>query len=427
MIEYKAMEGSKISIKLEKSGEEFKEIKKEIVSKFKNAKIDGFRKGHAPLDIVEKTFSNEINDELINKVLKDEYFNLLRENDIKPLTDLAITNLNVTEDTILIEAELTVLPEIKLGQYKGLDIKAEAVEVTDEMVKEELEKNAKTNDSYSEVEDKELAAEMGHSTNIDFEGFVDGVAFAGGKAEGHDIILGSKTFIDNFEDQIVGHKVGEEFEVNVNFPEAYHSEELKGKPALFKVKLNKISELKKQEINDEFAKKNGFDTVADFEVATKARLLENKENEAENKRINTIVTTISSSSEMDVPTALVVAEAEATINRTENEMKQYGIKLDDYLKMTGSNFEEFKKNTENKAKEDVKIQLIFGEIAKLENIEVEDKDMDAELERTAKMYGMDVEKLKEELTKGNMLDNFLKNLRSQVFVNKVVSFLKENN
>ena len=229
---------SELSLEFERNGKEYEELRNTVLAKFKNVKVDGFRKGHVPADVIEKTFADDIRNEIIDEVLREDYTKFLESKEYRPVSELQITNLVYNKDELKVEAKVAIFPEFELTQYKGLNVELEEVSVTDEEVNEEIKKMLERAKTFVKAERE--VAELGDVAIIDFEGFVDGVAFDGGKAEGHRLELGSKTFIDNFEEQIVGHKIGEEFDVNVNFPEAYHSEELKGKPAVFKIKLNAL-------------------------------------------------------------------------------------------------------------------------------------------------------------------------------------------
>ncbi|WP_156300515.1 trigger factor [Streptobacillus canis] len=417
--------GSEVAFEILKKGQEYKALRESILSKFKNVKVDGFRKGHVPADVIEKTFKSEIRDELINEVLKTEYTALIREEKVRPVADLQIVSLDYNEEQLKMSLKVAVFPEFELPKYKGLEIKAEEVTVTDEEVDNEINRMVQRAKKFEKTEREE--AKLGDIAIINFEGFVDGVAFDGGKAENHRLELGSKTFIDTFEEQIVGKKVGEEFEVNVKFPEEYHAENLKGKESVFKVKLNGLEEAITPELNDEFAKASGSDTVEDLKNAIKGNILSNKENQATNARLQKIVETITESTTMEVPAITVDQEVNAQIERFAQTLQMQGMNLETYLQMTGQTVDKMREDLRERAEKGVKSSFILSKIAEVEGIEVTEAEFDAELERVAGMYGMTVDQLTVELQKTDGVNRFFGQINSQLFFAKVNEFLLENN
>lgn len=418
------LQGSEVSFEILKDGEEYKNIKNEVLAKFKNVKVDGFRKGHVPLDVIEKTFENDIRDEIINEVLKKEYATVLKEEKIRPVSDLQIVELKYEKDSLKLVLKVAVFPEFEMPQYKGLGIEEEKVEVTDEEVTAELNMLAQRSKKFEKVERE---AKLGDIAIINFEGFVNGEAFNGGKAEDYRLELGSKTFIDNFEEQIVGHKIGDEFEVNVKFPEAYHSEELKGKDAMFKVKLNSLEEAILPELNDDFAKANGADTLEDLKNTLKGRILSTKENNAKSAKLNKIMTTLEENTTMEVPTIVVENEINAQLNNFANQLQMQGMNLDSYLQMTGMTVENMRNDLRERAEKGVKTSFILSRIAENENILVSEEEVENEFNNVAAMYGMDGAKLREELEKTNGVDRFYNQILSQLLNGKINDFLLENN
>ncbi len=417
--------GSEVAFEILKEGQEYKILRETILSKFKNAKVDGFRKGHVPVDVIEKTFKSEIRDELINEILKTEYTALIREEKLRPVADLQILSLEYDEEKLKMNLKVAVFPEFELPQYKGLDIKEEEVSVTDEEIENEINKMIQRAKKFEKTEREE--AKLGDIAVINFEGFVDGVAFDGGKAENHRLELGSKSFIDTFEEQIVGKKLGKEFDVNVKFPEEYHAENLKGKEALFKVKLNSLEEAITPELNDEFAKSSGSDSVEDLKNAIKGNLLSNKENQAKNKRLQTIVENISNATTMEVPTITVEQEINAQIDRFAQTLQMQGMNLESYLQMTGQTVEKMREDLKGNAEKGVKSSFILSKIAEVEGIEVTESEFDSELQRIASMYGMTVDQLTAELQKTDGVNRFFGQINSQLFFAKVNDYLLTNN
>ena len=236
-------------VSVTRNGEELKHLKEHVLVHFKDAKVDGFRKGHVPADVLEKKFKKEIEGEILNHIISEEYRKAVEENNLSPIADIKLEKYENNEDNVEVVFTIPVLPEINLGDYKSVKVEKEALDVNDEKVNAEIEIMRSNAGKLKEVADDEAAKDK-DVTNINFEGFIDGEAFDGGKAEGFDLTLGSKSFIDTFEDQIIGHKKGDEFDVNVTFPEEYHAENLKGKPAVFKVKVNSIKRKEEAELNE---------------------------------------------------------------------------------------------------------------------------------------------------------------------------------
>lgn len=419
------LENSMVSFELKMEGTEYKELRNSIIDKFKNVKVDGFRKGHVPMDVIEKTFEKEINEEILNEVLKKEYFELIQSEKIKPIHELQIKNLQINKDFIEIKAEVAVFPEFELPQYKGLNIELDKVEVSDEEVNHELEHMLENSKTFEKNDDK--VAEMGDVAIIDFEGFVDGVAFEGGKAENYRLELGSKSFIDTFEEQIVSHKVGDEFDVNVKFPEQYHAENLKGKDAVFKIKLNSIEVAKKAELNDEFAKKYGSENLEELKNNIKGRILESKENNAKTEKLNKIIKSLLDSVSFEIPEVLVENQIQDQIHMFEHRLQSQGMNLNSYLEMTGMTIEKMREDVREKSTEGVKVSLIMSKLAEVENIKISKKEIENHLETMATMNGMDLNTLIEFLDKQKQTQEFYNRTHIQLLNMKLNELLLENN
>ena len=400
-------------------------MKKEVLSKFKNVKVDGFRKGHVPEDVIEKTFADDIRDEILNRVIREEYAEVLKDKSFKPVSELQITDLKLEKDSLKVNLKVAVFPEFDLPEYKGLNIELEKVEVSDEDVSSQLDKMLSRAKKYEKTIREE--AKNGDIATIDFEGFVDGVAFEGGKAEGHKLELGSKTFIDNFEEQIIGHKVGEEFEVNVKFPEEYHAENLKGKPAVFKIKLHSLEEIVLPELNDDFAKENGADTLEDLKTNVRANLLVEKENQAKNVKLSKIVEKIVDGVNLEVPEILVEQDIDANIAQFVQQLQMQGMNLESYLSMTGQTVEKMREDLRTNAIKGIKTSFVLSKIGETEDIKVSDEDIENELKNIGAMYGMDSETIKSELEKSGELGRYIGRINSQLFFGKINEFLLENN
>ena len=425
MATVKKLNETTYEVQVTKSGEEFKHFKEHIFKHFKDAKVDGFRPGKVPTSVIEKTFKNEINEQMLNHIISDAYKNAVSENNLKPIADIKLDKFEIKDDSLEVVFTIPVLPEIKLGDYKTIKIEKESVQVTDENVNEEIEK-IRINAGKSKELESDEAAELNDVTNIDFEGFIDGEAFDGGKAEGFDLTLGSKSFIDTFEEQIVGHKKNDEFDVNVSFPENYGSENLAGKPALFKVKVNSIKRKEEAELNDELAKEQGFDSLEDLKVKTKENITKREEARLENEYTGKVVDAVVDGADLEVPTELVDREIQFQINRFTQQMQMQGMNLNQYFEMTGQTMEQMQESLREGAKKSVKADLVLSEIAKAENVEATEKEISEEIEKMAAMYGMDKETIISDIRKAGNYENFLDNISHQIISRKTVNVLVES-
>ena len=407
------------------NGEEFASMKKHVLTHFKDAKVDGFRPGKVPASVIEKTFKNEINEQILNHLISDAYREAVTSNELRPIADIKLEKFDVKEDSVEATFTIPVLPEIKLGEYKGVKVERETVNVTEEKVNEELESLRKRAGKLKETE-AGTKAELNDTANIDFEGFIDGEAFDGGKAEGFDLTLGSGSFIDNFEDQIVGHVAGDEFDVNVSFPENYGAANLAGKPALFKVKLNTVKRTEEAKLDDELAKELGYETLEELTVKTKENLEKREETRIANNLRNKVVEAVLETTEFEVPAALTDREVQNQINRFAQQMQMQGISLEQYFKMTGQTIEAMKEQMREGSEKAVKTDLVLSEIAKVEKIEATDEGVNNEIEMMAAMYGMDKDTIIADIKKAGNYDAFIDNTKFQIENRKTIEFLVKN-
>ena len=405
-----------------RSGEELKNLKKHVLVHFKDAKVDGFRKGHVPADVLEKKFKKEIEGEILNHIISEEYRKAVEENNLSPIADIKLEKYEDNEDNVEVVFTIPVLPEITLGDYKSVKVEKEALDVNDEKVNAEIEIMRSNAGKLKEVADDEAAKDK-DVANINFEGFVDGEAFDGGKAEGFDLTLGSKSFIDTFEDQIIGHKKGDEFDVNVTFPEEYHAENLKGKPAVFKIKLNSIKRKEEAELNEDLAKELGYDSVEDLKAKTKENLIKREEIRIENEYKGKVVDAVVEGVNFEIPEAIVEREIQFQINRFAQQLQMQGMSLNQYFEMTGQNIEKMRESIKESAEKSVKRDLVLTEIAKAENVEATEEEVNAELDRTALMYGMDREGLIAEVRKSGNYARFIDDIKYQIVNRKTVDLL----
>ena len=409
-------------VSVTRNGEELKHLKEHVLVHFKDAKVDGFRKGHVPADVLEKKFKKEIEGEILNHIISEEYRKAVEENNLSPIADIKLEKYENNEDNVEVVFTIPVLPEINLGDYKSVKVEKEALDVNDEKVNAEIEIMRSNAGKLKEVADDEAAKDK-DVTNINFEGFIDGEAFDGGKAEGFDLTLGSKSFIDTFEDQIIGHKKGDEFDVNVTFPEEYHAENLKGKPAVFKVKVNSIKRKEEAELNEDLAKELGYDSVEDLKVKTKENLTKREETRIENEYRGKVVDAVVDTVNFEIPEAVVEREIQFQINRFAQQLQMQGMSLNQYFEMTGQDIEKMRESIKESAEKSVKRDLVLTEIAKAENVQATEEEVNAELDRTALMYGMDSEGLIAEVRKSGNYARFIDEIKYQIINRKTVDLL----
>jgi len=405
-----------------KTGDEVKHLKEHVMTHFNGAKVDGFRPGHVPQNVLEKKYKKEIEDEIVNHIVSDEYAKVVTENNLKPVDNVNLIKYENEDDKIELVFTIPVLPEIKLGEYKGVKAEKEKLDITEEKLNEEIERLRANAAKLKEVEEK-TAAELNDVVNINFEGFIDGEAFEGGKAEGFDLTLGSKSFIDTFEEQITGHKKGDEFDVNVTFPENYGAANLSGKPALFKVKVNSIKRKEEAELNDDLAKELGYDSLEDLKSKTKENLTKREENRIESDFRNKVVEKVVENVSVEVPEQLVQKEIQYRMSEFAQQLQMQGMSIGQYFEMTGQNAEKMRETLKESAKKSIKAQLVLDEIAKVENISATDEDVNKEIEKMAEMYGVEKDAILNDVKKSGNYARFLDNTKYQIKNRKTIDFL----
>lgn len=405
-----------------KTGDEVKHLKEHVMTHFNGAKVDGFRPGHVPQNVLEKKYKKEIEDEIVNHIVSDEYAKVVTENNLKPVDNVNLIKYENEDDKIELVFTIPVLPEIKLGEYKGVKAEKEKLDITEEKLNEEIERLRANAAKLKEVEEK-TAAELNDVVNINFEGFIDGEAFEGGKAEGFDLTLGSKSFIDTFEEQITGHKKGDEFDVNVTFPENYGAANLSGKPALFKVKVNSIKRKEEAELNDDLAKELGYDSLEDLKSKTKENLTKREENRIESDFRNKVVEKVVESVSVEVPEQLVQKEIQYRMSEFAQQLQMQGMSIEQYFEMTGQNAEKMRETLKESAEKSIKAQLVLDEIAKVENISATDEDVNKEIEKMAEMYSVEKDVILNDVKKSGNYARFLDNTKYQIKNRKTIDFL----
>ena len=391
---------------------------------FKSAKyfnIPGFRKGKAPMQIVEKYYGPEIfYEDAFNEVAQEALEEAVEENklDVVSRPEVDVKQMEKGKDLIF-TVVMQTKPEAEVSKYKGIEIKKVEYNVTDEDIEHELHHMQEHNSRLISVEDR--AVESGDTTTIDFEGSVDGVPFEGGKAENYDLEIGSNTFIPGFEDQIIGMKIDEEKDVKVKFPEEYFSKELAGKDAVFKVKLHEIKKKELPELDDEFAKDvSEFDTLKELKADIKAKKEKQNEEKAKYETQDAVIKALCDKTKVEIPSGMVEMEVENMLKDFEQRLAYQGLNLEQYFKMMGKTEEEVKKEYEPQAIEGIKSRLALEAVIKAEKIEATDKEVEDKMKEMAKNYGKEND---EEFLKNENVKNYIKQgLESE----KAIDFLVKN-
>lgn len=387
--------------------------------------LPGFRKGKVPRHMVEKMYGPEIfYEEAVNIILSKEYPKAAEESELEIVSRPTIDVEQLEKGkSFIFTAEVAVKPGVTLGKYLGVSVKKAEVTVSEEEVTAEIEKERESNARMVTVEGR--AVEDGDTAVIDYEGFTDGEAFEGGKGENHSLVIGSHSFIDTFEEQLIGKNTGEQVTVNVTFPEDYDAPELAGKPAMFQVKINEIKEKELPELDDEFAQDvSEFDTLAEYKESVEKKLVERKEAEVKRERENEIIEKIIEDSQMEIPDAMVETQTENMIDDFANRLAQQGMPMEQYMQFTGMTKEKLMEQMKPDALKRIQSGLILEAIAEAEKIEVSEEDVEAEIGKMAEMYGMEVDKLKE-LFPESERENMKKDLAIQKAVDLIVEKAEE--
>ncbi|MGL5675575.1 MAG: trigger factor [Cellulosilyticaceae bacterium] len=394
----KQLENSQVELTVEVGQEVVKPaLDKAFNAMKKEFNMPGFRKGKVSRALVEKmygveVFFNKAADFIIDETLQQA----VEENNIEMAARLREGELTITEmsvDKMVYVAQVTVKPEVTLGDYKNLAVEVEKVEVTEEEVLEELTKEAQKNAREITVADRAVMPQ--DKVTIDFEGFMDGEAFEGGKGEDYDLVIGSKSFIDNFEDQLIGKNIGEEVEVNVTFPEGYQAAELAGKPAMFKVAVKGIKVEELPEINDDFAADvSEFETIAEYKESIKAKLQTQKETAAKNDAENKAIETAVENATVTVPEAMIEDQTDRSVREFETRMSYQGLELAQYLQFTGQDMAAFRENFKKDAEYQLRSRLVLEKIVEVEAMDATEEEVQEELQNLAGRYNMDVEEIK---------------------------------
>ena len=419
-VQVEKLEKNMAKLTVEVSAEDFKAAIKKAFNKNKNRfSIPGFRKGKAPQAMIEKmygagVFYEDAADEAINA----SYAEAMKESGLDIVSRPEVTIEKIGKDEPFVYSALVaVKPEVTLGQYKGVEVEKADASVSAEDVEAELKKVQEQNARLLTVEDR--GVEDGDQTVIDFEGFVDGKGFEGGKAEDYPLTIGSHSFIDTFEEQLIGKKIGEECEVNVTFPTEYHAADLAGKPATFKVTVKEIKVKELPELNDEFASEvSEFDTLDEYKKDVEKKLAEKKEIEANSKNEDAVVAKVVENASMEIPDKMIDAQAENMVQDMARRMQSQGLSLDMYLKYTGMTVEQMKEQARPDAEKRIRTRLVLEAVAQAENIQISDEKVDEEVAKMAEAYKMEVDKLK-----SYMSESDIKQMKEDLAVQQAVDLL----
>ena len=418
----KTENANEVKLELTVEASRFDEAIKKVY--FKSAKyfnIPGFRKGKAPMNIVEKYYGKEIfYEDAFNELVPEELAKAVEENKLEVVSrpDIEVQEIGKGQD-LKFTAVFQTKPEVELGKYKGVEIEKIEYKVTDEDVDHELSHMQEHNSRLITVEDRPV--EKGDIANINFEGFVDGVAFEGGKAENHDLEIGSNTFIPGFEDQIIGMKTDEEKDIKVKFPDEYFSKDLAGKDATFKVKVNEIKKKELPKLDDEFAKDvSEFDTLEELKKSIKDRMEKDNKQKEKYETEDAVIKAVCENVKVDIPSGMIETETENMLKDIETRLSYQGLKLDQYLQMLGKTREDMLKEYEPQAIESIKSRLMLEAVIKAEKIEATDDEIEAKMKEMAKNYGREND---EEFMKNENVANYIKEgIKSE----KAVEFLVKN-
>ncbi|GAA6294366.1 trigger factor [Enterocloster asparagiformis] len=419
-LQVEKLEKNMAKLTVEVPAEQFEKAIKKAFNKNKNRfNIPGFRKGKAPQAMIEKmygvgVFYEDAADEAINET----YADAMKESELDIVSRPAISIEQIEKgQPFIYTATVAVKPEVTLGEYKGLEVEKADMTVKAEDIEAELKKVQEQNARLLTVEDRPVAD--GDQVVIDFDGYVDGKAFDGGKAEDYSLTIGSHSFIDTFEEQLIGKNIGEECEVNVTFPAEYHAAELANKPATFKVTVKEIKVKEIPELNDEFAGEvSEFETLDEYKKDIEAKLSEKKQKEAATENENRVVEKVVAGATMEIPEPMIDGQVENMLQDTARRMQSQGLNLELYLKYTGMTLDQMKEQMRPQAVKRIETRLVLEEVVKLENIEVSDERLDEEIVKMAAAYQMESDKLKEYMSEQDK-----KQMKEDLAVQEAVDFL----
>ena len=383
--------------------------------------MPGFRKGKVPRALIEREYGPEVfYDDAANILIQQEYPKVFDEVDLDIVSSPEVDVVNIKKgENFVFTATVATKPEVELGKYSGVTVTKIDTSVSDQEVDDKIEQERKNNSRAIESNEP---AKMGDTVVIDFDGSIDGVPFDGGKAENYTLELGSHSFIDNFEDQLAGHNAGDDVDVNVTFPEDYQEASLAGKPALFKCRIHSVMTKELPELNDEFASDvSEFETLEEYKADIRSKLEKDKENSARRTKEDEAIAKIVENSKMDIPAPMIDTQVSTMINEYAQSLMQSGLSFQQYLQFTGSTMDQFREQVRPDAEERIKSSLVLEAIAKAENLEATDEDVEKKIAEMAETYGMKVEDLKE-----NIPDSERSSMKNQIAIEKAVDFIMDN-
>ncbi len=422
-LQVEKLEKNMAKLTIEVAAENLEKAIEKAYRKNKNKiSVPGFRKGKVPRQMIEKMYGKEIfYEDAVNMLIPEEYAKAYDECGEEIVSSPKIDVVQVEAgQPFIFTAEVALKPEVRLGKYKGVKVGKIETEVTDAEVDAEIDKERERNARNITVEDR--AVKDGDMTVLDFEGFVDGVAFEGGKGEDYPLTIGSGAFIPGFEDQLVGAEIGKEVEVNVTFPENYQAEELKGKDAVFKCTVKEIKEKELPELDDEFAGEvSEFETLAEYREDVRKKLSEQKETEAKREKEDKAIDAVIEDSDMEIPEAMIETQQRQMVDEFAQRIQMQGLTLDQYFKFTGNSHEMLLEQVKPQAEKRIKSRLVLEAVVEKENIEVSEDDYTKEVERMAEMYQMEADKVREMLGEDEK-----KNVMKDIAIQKAVEFVAEN-
>ena len=418
------LEKNMAKLTIEADAKEFEHAIENAYRKNKNKiNVPGFRKGKVPRQMIERMYGKEVfYEDAINELIPEVYSRELQA--AKELEVVSQPKIDVVQaeagKPFIFTAEVAVKPEVELGQYRGLSVEKEAVEVTDEDVQAEIEKVRNENSRTIPVEDRPVKDK--DVTVIDFEGFIDGVPFEGGQGSDYSLTIGSHSFIDNFEEQLIGKNINEETEVHVTFPEDYQAPDLAGKPAVFKVTVKEIKEIELPEADDEFAQDvSEFDTFEEYKENVKKNIAQKKEEESKRAQGNEAIQKVINNSQMEIPDAMVNSQIDTMVDEFANRIGQQGLSVEQYMKFTSTTEEQLRDQMRPEAIWRIESSLVLEEVAKKEDIQVSEEDVNAEIDHMAEMYAMDAEKFKEMLS-----DSQKVNMKRDIAIQRAADLIYEH-
>lgn len=422
-VQVEKLEKNMAKLTIEVSAEELEKALQDSYLKNKNRiSVPGFRKGKVPRQMIEKMYGPEIfYEDAANKLIPDAYENAVTEcgEDIVSTPEIEVTQIEKGMPFIF-TAEVALKPEVKLGKYKGVEVKKADITVTDEEVEAKVNKERENNARNIEVTDRPV--KDGDMTVLDFEGFVDGVAFEGGKGENYPLTIGSGAFIPGFEEQLIGAEIDKEVEVNVTFPEDYQAEELKGKAAVFKCTIKEIKEKELPDADDEFAAEvSEFDTLEEYKADIRAKLTEEKEKAAKDQKEAAVIEAIVNDSDMEIPEAMIKTHQKQMIDEFAQRIQYQGLTLEQYFQMTGASYDKMSEQVRPQAERRIKSRLVLEAIAKAENITATDEEYEEELKVMAEAYQMEVDKVRKMMPERN-----IEQMKEDIAVRKAAEFAVEN-